>query len=516
MLQLAGAALVIRAVGAAWMMARRDGGTASALTSFPLDDAWIHLVYARSLARGDLLAYLDGVPEAGSTSPLWALLLAPLCALAPSTAALVVAVKALGVSLAALGTWLAALLVWELRQSHAAAWLALAFTALEPATTAASVSGMEVALAGTLVVGALWAYVRGRRGVAATLGGLCLLARPELALVPAALLCAWAWDEREPLQSASDRMGALRRLAPLAAPPLLLGLAWVAFCLWSTGRPLPNTFYVKHSAANLVVASSDAGRALFAMGRLAGMGAGVGFVAWGAVFFERSAPSARHHRFIAALALALLAGLIWAHDLRRPTWFYVERYLLPVAPLVLTVVALGTHQLATRAASEPKGPRRYAWAALATAIVVAALVRLPARAEADAARHAWSTRNIEEQQETLAAWLRERLSDDPDAWVATHDAGAIRYLTDARVLDLMGLNEHRIPQARAQLMRERDPRFVALIPSWFPALMRDPRYREVFRVRSEHYVICTDCAQEVMVILERHDTAALTERAPPR
>src|SRR5262249_50979860 len=43
---------------------------------FPLDDSWIHLQFARNLAEGAGFAYNPGVPVAGSTAPLWTLLLA--------------------------------------------------------------------------------------------------------------------------------------------------------------------------------------------------------------------------------------------------------------------------------------------------------------------------------------------------------------------------------------------------------------------------------------------------------
>src|SRR5262249_56043145 len=43
---------------------------------FPLDDSWIHLHFARNLAEGRGFAYNPGVPVAGSTAPLWTLLLA--------------------------------------------------------------------------------------------------------------------------------------------------------------------------------------------------------------------------------------------------------------------------------------------------------------------------------------------------------------------------------------------------------------------------------------------------------
>ncbi|HEY5573172.1 MAG TPA: hypothetical protein VIK64_09205 [Anaerolineales bacterium] len=43
---------------------------------FPLDDAWIHLVFARNIARGSGFSYNPGEMIAGSTAPLWTLLLA--------------------------------------------------------------------------------------------------------------------------------------------------------------------------------------------------------------------------------------------------------------------------------------------------------------------------------------------------------------------------------------------------------------------------------------------------------
>ena len=43
---------------------------------FPLDDAWIHLTYARNLAEFGEWSFLPGQNSAGSTSPLWTFLLA--------------------------------------------------------------------------------------------------------------------------------------------------------------------------------------------------------------------------------------------------------------------------------------------------------------------------------------------------------------------------------------------------------------------------------------------------------
>ncbi|MBA4385938.1 MAG: hypothetical protein C0410_14460, partial [Anaerolinea sp.] len=42
---------------------------------FPLDDSWIHQTYAKNLANSGQWEYMPGVKSAGSTSPLWTILL---------------------------------------------------------------------------------------------------------------------------------------------------------------------------------------------------------------------------------------------------------------------------------------------------------------------------------------------------------------------------------------------------------------------------------------------------------
>ena len=58
-----------------WTRQWQIAGTAG-LSSFPLDDAWIHLHFARNLAEGHGFGYNPDVPVAGSTAPLWTLVLA--------------------------------------------------------------------------------------------------------------------------------------------------------------------------------------------------------------------------------------------------------------------------------------------------------------------------------------------------------------------------------------------------------------------------------------------------------
>src|SRR5690606_18571717 len=84
------------------------GLVALAPRDFALDDAWIHMAYAKSLGLGDGLSYNPGDWETGTSSPLWVLLLA----VWPIGGDPVVSVMALGVLLHA-------------ATAGGAAWLAL-------------------------------------------------------------------------------------------------------------------------------------------------------------------------------------------------------------------------------------------------------------------------------------------------------------------------------------------------------------------------------------------------------
>src|SRR5262249_60894756 len=67
-------------LGLFWMRQWQIAGTPG-LSSFPLDDSWIHLQFARNLAEGRGFVYNTGTPVAGSTAPLWTLTLAAVFAL---------------------------------------------------------------------------------------------------------------------------------------------------------------------------------------------------------------------------------------------------------------------------------------------------------------------------------------------------------------------------------------------------------------------------------------------------
>ena len=433
---------------------------------FPLDDSWIHLHFARNLAEGAGFAYNPGVPVAGSTAPLWTLLLA---AGARVAGASLVMVKTIGVGAAAT----AALLL----RRAALAWGAPPAAALAGAIALAwsgpfawgALSGMEVTLAALLVTATVFAVARERFAVAALAGGLAALARPEaVVLLPFVALA---------------RRATPRRLGLFAAIVLAVLVPFVIFCWATTGTPVPSTAAAKVEGGLLgrLVGVREPARVTWLDRPLA---FGIEWLAW-LVRTHPLLPLALPAIVLAwrrSRALGIVGLVLLAHPLAmailapyRGPGFQEGRYsihLLPVAILMLTVAAVQSRRAALMSS-------------IRVVYLTAALVTLAIAAD----RYAWGVQNINAMQVHLGRWVDAHLPRT--ATLALNDVGAIAYFSRRPVLDLMGLVTPEIRPYRRQgeagvlrFIAERCPDVVIVFPTWFPELTaRRDLLTPIYRVR---------------------------------
>lgn len=450
---------------------------------FPLDDAWIHLVYARGLTDDLVLGYNPGVPTTGCTSPLWALLLAPLHALLVSVPgdvdSLLASVMVLGGALHVVGAVVAARIVLALGGPSWGAALAGSVVGLSPPLCSAALSGMEVALTSALMLGGVLAAVRDRLGWAGLWLGLAALARPEAALVGLAVSA----------MSVARRRGARARVRGffgLAIPALMLGVALVAYNLWASGRPLPATFYVKAATAStdladrllmgvrgllrqvppfgtwlgwlFAIASLLPGRLFETSARRRGdVGGGPPGQAVAGADTSLYHPASRV--MPAAAGLAFFAGNLYVAAPTDPSAFYHLRYVLPSVPLLIVAATLG----ATALLSMVSAPRVRS---LAIGVVVGLVAFEIAGSTASTSRsHHNDVRNINDVQRSIGEWLADRVPEG--SYVAANDAGAIRYFSNRPVVDLEGLNTPELRSDPDRFAREHPVVAVAVIPEWY-------------------------------------------------
>lgn len=247
-------AVLLPALGFALVQLVRTGQL-----GLPIDDAWIHAAYARTILDGTPFQLHAGAEIApGSSAPLWTLLLAPLHAagsalgLATHERAVAAAfVLGLACAIAAAGALRSLLRSLEVEEPWCTG--ALLVFALSPRWVWGTLSGLEVALYTALVLGALASHVAAKRAgrashVALPLAALAGWSRPECFVLPALLaLDAWLLPARGAAEGARAPRACSGRALLLAGGLCAL---YAGAHLWLYGRPLPTTFYVKAEFAS--------------------------------------------------------------------------------------------------------------------------------------------------------------------------------------------------------------------------------------------------------------------------
>ncbi len=459
------------------------------LAAFPLDDSWIHLHFARNLAEGRGFSYNPGVPVAGSTAPLWTLLLAGVFRLAGSAPAWA---KALGVAATFGAALVTRRLVWTWTDSRLLALAGGLAVVVSGPLVWAALSGMEVALAALLVTGALLAHVTHRDVTAALLLGLAVVTRPEAVLMAPLLWIAG------PLT--------LRRSAVLGGIIALLVAPWLVFNLRTAGTPLPATASakieggligflsgVRESARTALVSRPwefevEWARWLFSVDALLPILALLGL--WG--LWRRNG---RRAVWPAAALVLHPLGMALLAPYRGPA-FQEGRYSIHLLPLAIAVALA-----CVAAVSVADGKRGLLPVVLAGLFLVGALWNLPAAAT----RYAWAVQNIEAMQVRLGQWIAA--NTPARARLALNDVGAIAYLSRREVVDVMGLVTPAIipyrrhgEQGVLAYLERTCPDYLVIFPDWFPALsaMAD-RFTPIHQIRLDHNTVA---GADLMVVYE--------------
>ncbi len=397
----------------------------------PLDDAYIHFAIARTLADHHAYGLQPGAFSTPSSSLLWPLLLAlPRWLGAPlDWSALVIGLVAGAASLVLVEDVLAR----EGVTMRARTILLFAIGALVPLVPMALL-GMEHSLhiAVVLALVSEVARLEGRsRGRIFLLAALAVSLRYESAFVVAAL-AAW--------MVVASRGSRSKHARQFIAALLIGSIIPVA---------LAAAFFSSHGAP-LLPASVVLKRTHFTLGGLPQL------------LLQRFL----EHPHVPGLLVTL--GIAWRHDRagRARIWLFVGgvslgghatvaqlgwlyRYESHAIAVLLVGLGLAAALTAVRAAR-----------ALAFCAVVA-LVPVALRASFAHAALPQASRNVAEQQCEIGRFVRELAPRDP---VAVNDVGAVAYLGEAPVLDLLGLADLRVARARgmridAPLSREQVRRF---------------------------------------------------------
>jgi hypothetical protein len=465
------------------------------LDGFPLDDSWIHLVFARHLAHGDGLVFNPGQPVAGSTAPLWTAILALLATL-PGSA--VLWAKAAGIAAQAATAAATVAVARRLGFRAARAGLAGVLVALSEGLVLSALSGMEVGFFTFLTLAGLARHLDeradpGRPPVAFLLFGLAALARPEGLLLPvlaaADLLLAARGDG---LALSRARLG--RALAGVALAALVIVPVALVYLQFS-GSPLPTTLAAKSSGPPRLVPELRFLEAIFAL-LFAAQPLPALLAAGGAVVALRRLGGPRDAGLLLpawTFGLPVAAAMLSSGEELLIGNF--GRYFFPLLPAVVLLGLLALEGTSW-ARFRTLHAGRIALPLGALAIVV--LVGLPAvRSVRAGALYLRARANVEDGDGAAAAWLAGNVPGD--APLAVCDIGLVGWRLPNPILDLGGIvspdrraflgrmaRERALPWPAALRLwlEEKRPEYVVVYPAWFPLLEHESeRFPPLHRIR---------------------------------
>jgi hypothetical protein len=427
---------------------------------FPLDDAWIHQTYARSLAVSGEWSFFPGQPSAGSTAPLWSLLLSVGHFLSLGPFVWTFALGAITLfGLAYLGMLLFGKLCSVCPRY---VFLAGVFLALEWHFVWAAASGMETLLQAVLILLVLllllgetphWLWI-------GLLVGLSAWVRPDgITLLGPALLVI--------LLGRGSWQGRMQFGIYLILGFCLLFLPYLLFNQLLAGSWWPNTFFAKQAeyAAEL---NSGIFYRLWEQAALPLVGAGV-LLLPGFIYYL--VDSLRHKAWARLAGGIWFAGYLAIYALRLPVTYQHGRYLMPAMPVYflwgLAGVALVLSGL----------PERPVWRVLGRTWLVSIVVVWASFFLIGANAYRKDVAVIQTEMVATANWVAENIP--PGDLIAAHDIGALGYFGGNTLLDLAGLvSPEVIPFIRDQALLaayldEMGVEYLVTFPSWYPILVRD-------------------------------------------
>jgi hypothetical protein len=458
-------------------------GRAPEFRAAPLDDAWVHFVYARNALRTGILHYNPGEPAAGTTSLLWVLLLAlplRLGVYAP------LAAKALGL-LALLGLATGLFVLLKRWGSLPLAVIGALLVLVDPLNIFAALSGMEVALYAALALGAATALVAEKPRLAGVLAAATVIVRPDGSLLAALVIVGGLLQALLGLRR--DRPGGAHALAQnafwLVLPPLLAGLFWAWLDWRATGRLAPASFYVRAGGWSALTSGPTLRGLLAEINRLGGFvghplqwmlyALGLLWIAW--------RRDARWLPFVVfPWALALLLGSEKLQLIGGT--FPGNRYLVPALPFLFAVELLGA-AFVTDLLLEKRVLHRTYRRHLPLAVALAALALL--LADAPDVLRAWRDQprefargcaDIERMQVRMGEWVNA--NTPPDATIGLFDAGAIAYFGRRQMVDILGLNTPHLAPLSPRVIEKLD--YLITYPDVSQGVERPYADRVIFRI----------------------------------
>lgn len=415
---------------------------------FLIDDTWIHLRFAKNLADGYGFSFNPGHPIAASTAPLWTILLAFSYKLSGS---LIFSAYFWGVTFFSVTCFLVYKLVFLISKNFLLAAVSTIVTALCPWLTWSALSGMEIMFSATLLLSAIYFYIRflhntnWKKYLGVFCAGLTTLTRPETyVLFPALVihrftLCLFS-------KKGNFKQTFFFWLPVALAIFVVTILPYGFFSLKTSGSFFPNTYSAKVGNLGLLGAIKEGSKSAFE----------TVFFLYPKLYFSDFIQALSEINPLLTIALPfgllgllqletvvlplflilfpLFVGLIIPTD--RISWPW-NRHMLNLIPVVIVVSLVGSYFLSKRILVKVKRCAVHIPTILFSLLTIVVIV--VSIADQKKVRKYFIDRGaaIKTEHIAVANWINRNLP--LQATIAASDIGVIGFYTERFIIDTEGL-----------------------------------------------------------------------------
>ena len=448
--------------------------------SFPLDDPWIHLTFARNLAKYFSFSYYHNeMVTAGSTSPIYTFLLAAGYFISQNEFLLSWVFGILFFTIS--GYYFYKLSSFDFPKENLFAIFATAFFLLDKWMNFISVSGMETTMFILILIATTYFYRKRNVIPFAVFLGLILWTRPDGVAFIAALFIDYLILYKLANKDKTVILFSKQQIIKILVISGGITILYFVLNLSLSGSLLPNTYNAKLT----YYAPEFRSRAEFLKQEVwqyftsgAYMYIMIGFIS-GLIFTLKNLFKGKYSQNILYVIFILL--LIFIYWYKLPYAHRFGRYMMPIIPFFILVATYGFKESAILIASFLKS-RQVVVFVLSLAGIVILFFSINDIAESRK-MYADECKYIYERQVKAALWINEH-SAETDI-VATHDVGAIAFYTQRKIIDVAGLvtpelitklNDKDYSKYMTNYLNEKNVKYLAFLREWYRVANQNPLF----------------------------------------
>jgi hypothetical protein len=438
---------------------------------FPLDDPWIHLTFARNLAKYFSFSYFKNeMVTAGSTSPVYTALLSIGFFISNNEFILSYILGILFLILS--GMFIYKLSSHHFKKENVFAVFVTAVFIADKWMNFISVSGMETTMYIFILLGCAYFYKKKSSVMFAVFAGLIIWTRPDGVAFYAALIVDYVWlmfasksDNNLVTFSSKD----YKKIAIIFSAFLLL---YFIMNLMLSGSLLPNTFNAKltYYSPEFKSRSEFLKYEVWDYFTTGAYGVVMAGFLLSVLMMLKDVFSKKYNSTI--LYTGFIAALVFEYWYKLPYAHRFGRYMMPVIPFFVLASAIGYREAFYLIGRYMKSKQVYL---ALSAIVFGVMVILSViNYKTASSTYAEECKYINDRQVTAALWLKDNTK--PDDVIATHDVGAIGFYSERKIVDIAGLitpelitkiNTKDYGDYLVKFLKEKNVSYLAVLREWY-------------------------------------------------